>query len=394
MADQLKELRDFHEDVWHCTKCFCCAYVNPYYLEDEDYYYGCPAGKYFEFDSHHASGRMEIARGIIEEEIPYPTEKLLEIIYSCTTCGLCNANCSFLKDLEPVEVIEAVRRKLVEDGIGPLPQHKKFADSIEKNHNAYQENHDKRLKKINNAKINPEAEHIYYIGCTSSYRTIEIANATIKILNKLDYDYTVMGDDEWCCGSPLFRTGQTEAGIKVMEHNLKTIKEKFPNAKSILFSCAGCYRTFKTDYKKLYGSDFDVKLVHISELLQTLIKNGTIKLSIKDINITYHDPCHLGRHCDVYEPPRDVIESFSNLIEMPRNRINAWCCGSGGGVKSAFNDMAIATALDRLEEARSINADILMSTCPFCKLNLCQANDQADEKIEILDLVEFIAKIL
>ncbi|MHA1229145.1 MAG: (Fe-S)-binding protein [Candidatus Helarchaeota archaeon] len=389
-----KDLREFHADVWHCTKCFCCAYINPYYLLDENFYYGCPAGNYFKFDSHHASGRMEIARAIIEEEIPYPTEQLLEIIYSCTTCGLCQANCSFLKGLEPVEVIEAVRRKLVSDGIGPLPQHKKFAESIEKKHNPYREEHYKRIKDFKQAKQNPDAEVIYFIGCTSSYRTKDIASATIEILNKLNVDYTIMGEDEWCCGSPLFRTGQIEAGKKVMEHNISIINEKFSNAKKILFSCAGCYRTFKKDYKELSEEKLNPKLEHISEYLLRLIKKGQIKLPKKDIHITYHDPCHLGRHLEVYEPPREVIKTFGNLVEMPRNRINAWCCGSGGGVKSAFNDMAIYTANERLEEARSTKAEILMSTCPFCKLNLSQANDKNDEKIEIMDLVEYIAKIL
>ncbi|MBD3230542.1 MAG: (Fe-S)-binding protein [Candidatus Lokiarchaeota archaeon] len=388
-----KELREFHEDVWHCSKCFCCAFINPYYLTDENYYYGCPAGKYFEFDSHHASGRMELARGIIEEEIPYPTEKMLEIIYSCTTCGLCNANCSFLKGLEPVEVIEAVRRKLVEDGIAPLPKHKKFAESTEKNHNPYGEAHKKRTRELKDAKINPNAESIYFIGCTSSYRTKDIASATIEILNKLDIDYTIMGDEEWCCGSPLFRTGQMKIAKEVMEHNINTIKENFPNAKRILFSCAGCYRTFITDYKK-FELDFDIKLVHMCEFLQDLINDGKIELPKKDELITYHDPCHLGRHCDVYEPPREVIKSIANLIEMPRNRINAWCCGSGGGVKSAYNEMAISTAKERIEEAKSTKAEFLMSTCPFCQLNLAQANKQSSEKIKVLDLVEYINKLI
>jgi len=389
-----KELKDFHADVWHCTKCFCCAYINPYYLTDENYYDGCPAGKYFKFDSHHASGRMEIARGIIEEELPYPSEKLLEIIYSCTTCGLCQANCSFLKDLTPVDVIEAVRRKLVTDGIGPMPQHKRFAESIKKEHNPYREEHSKRFKSFKDAKINPDAEIIYYIGCTSSYRTKEIAQSTIEILNKLNIDYTILGDDEWCCGSPLFRTGQMNEGKMVMEHNIKVINNKYPKAKQILFSCAGCYRTFKKDYDELSELKLKPKTEHISEFIQKLIKKGKLNFNKKDVSITYHDPCHLGRHLGVYEQPREVINSFSNLIEMPRNRINAWCCGSGGGVKSAFNDMAIATAIDRLNEAISTNSDILMSTCPFCKLNLSQANEKNTEKIEIMDLVEYIAKIL
>ncbi|MHA1269907.1 MAG: (Fe-S)-binding protein [Candidatus Helarchaeota archaeon] len=389
-----KELRDYHADVWHCTKCFCCAYINPYYLMDEDFYYGCPSGNYFKFDSHHASGRMEIARGIIEEEIPYPTEKLLEIIYSCTTCGLCQANCSFLKGLSPVDVIEAVRRKLVQDGIGPLPQHKKFAESIEKFHNPYNESHAKRTRGFKDAKINSNAEIIYFIGCTSSYRTIEIAKATINVLNKLDIDYTILSQDEWCCGSPLFRTGQTDAGVKVMEHNINTINEQFPNVKKILFSCAGCYRTFKKDYSELSNIPLKPKLEHISEFLLQLIKKGDLKLPKKDLLITYHDPCHLGRHLNIYDQPRDIINSFGRLVEMPRNRINAWCCGSGGGVKSAFNDMAIFTATDRLDEALSTGANVLMSTCPFCKLNLSQANSKSDTKINVLDLIEYVDNIL
>ncbi len=388
----VKDLTEFHEMVYHCTKCYNCMFINPYFLQNEDRYYGCPSGLYYKYDAYHSGGRMEIARGLIEEELA-PTENLADIFYACTLCGLCESNCEFVVELKPTEVFEAMRRRLVKEGL-VIPEHEGFTKSISEKHNPYNELHANRTRWLNKIGIDikPQAETLYFVGCTSSYRTKEIAEATVKIFQKLGIDFTI-SPDEWCCGSPLLRTGHNEQVNDIMTHNLDLIKNT--NAKQVVFSCAGCYRAFKKDYEELL-KESNVKLLHVSEFLDDLQEKGKIKLNRKDAIVTYHDPCHLGRHVKVYDEPRNMIEAVPGTIlsEMDRITMNAWCCGAGGGVKSAYKDFALKTSEERIREAELTDADILLSCCPFCKVNLSDGAEKAKSDIEVMDLTEYLQDII
>ena len=126
--------------------------------------------------------------------------------------------------------------------------------------------------------------------------------------------------------------------------------------------------------------------MHISQLLDNLIKENRLSFKKADLNVTYHDSCHLGRHCNVYDEPRNVIESVADLIEMENNREDGICCGAGGGVKSAYPELAEQMAKSRIEQAKQTGCKTLVTPCPFCKLNL------ENEEIEVLDLTEFLVK--
>jgi len=388
----VKQLEEFHEMVYHCTKCYNCIYINPYFLKNEDRYYGCPSGLFYKFDAYHSGGRMEITRGLIEGELKL-SEKLAEVFNACTLCGLCESNCEFLIELKPTEVFEAMRRELVREGF-VRPEHEAFSKSIEENHNAYKEDHSTRtiwLKDLG-IEVKPEAEIFYFVGCTSSYRTKKIAEATVKLFKKLGLDFTI-SPDEWCCGSPLLRTGRNNQAIELMKHNRELIENS--KAKKVVFSCAGCYRAIKTDYQKEIGN-LGVELLHVSQLLNKLLDEGQIKLKDKECKVTYHDPCHLGRHEKVYDEPRNMIKAVPGTIlnEMDRITMNAWCCGAGGGVKSAFKEFAIATSQERIREAELTNAEILLSCCPFCKTNLEDGANESQSNLKVMDLTEFLEDVL
>jgi hypothetical protein len=148
---------------------------------------------------------------------------------------------------------------------------------------------------------------------------------------------------------------------------------------TIIASCAGCYKTLSDDYEGL-------DVIHISQLLNKLIKEGRIKLSKMDLDVTYHDSCHLGRHSEVFDDPREVIESVANLVEMENIRENSLCCGAGGGVKSAYPEIAEQLAKARIEQAKDTGCQTLITACPFCKLNL------KNDDMEVLDLTEFLVE--
>ena len=224
---------------------------------------------------------------------------------------------------------------------------------------------------------------LYFRGCTAREKLTSISKATERILRIAKIDYETL-EDEKCCGSVLLRTGFLDDAIEQMNGNLKDFEGKV-----ILTSCAGCYKTLKEDYKKYL--DVDLKVIHISQLLEQLIKENKINLKgNKDLKVTYHDSCHLGRHAGEYEAPRNVINSISNLVEMENNREKARCCGSGGGVKSAYGDLSNSISDLRIREAKETEADLLVSACPFCELNLSQNSDD----FEVLDLSEFVLKHL
>lgn len=227
---------------------------------------------------------------------------------------------------------------------------------------------------------------LYFRGCTARERDSGIAESTEYILDKAGVDYHVL-DNEECCGSVLLRCGFREDATELMYENLKYLEDE----DLILTSCAGCYKTLIDDYKNILGVDLNV--VHISQLLKELIDEG--KLEVNDnfngLNVTYHDPCHLGRAENVFEEPRYVIGKYANLVEMKNNRENALCCGSGGGVKSAFPEISNDIAKNRLNQAKDTGSGILLSSCPFCKLNL---SSNSDDDIKVLDLSEFVAKAL
>ncbi len=220
---------------------------------------------------------------------------------------------------------------------------------------------------------------LYFRGCTAREKLDSISKSTERILKIAKIDYETL-DDEQCCGSVLIRTGFLDDAIEHMNGNLKDLESK-----TILTSCAGCYKTLKEDYKKYLG--VDLKVIHISQLLEKLIKENKIPLKHKDnLKVTYHDPCHLGRHAGEYDAPRNVLNSISNLVEMENNMEKARCCGSGGGVKSAYGGLSNSIAELRINEAKETDADLLVTACPFCKLNLSQNS----ENFDVLDLSEFV----
>ena len=212
---------------------------------------------------------------------------------------------------------------------------------------------------------------IYFRGCTARKKQSNISKATQHLLDLANVDYTIL-DDEKCCGSVLIRTGFIEDAQELINENKKKFK-----GKTIITSCAGCYKTLKEDYG-------GIDVIHISQFLDKLIKEGKYNLKKSDLVVTYHDPCHLSRSINVYEEPRNVINSVALLVEMENHHQNSLCCGAGGGVKSAYPKIAHEISIERLKQAKDTNADKLITTCPFCKTNL------ENEDIEVLDLCEFL----
>lgn len=418
-------LEDYIYDIEMCVRCSLCKWVNPWDVKSARFAKICPSNAKFLWDAYLAQGRMDISKGLLKKgtrKILYESPKLAEIVFACMLCGGCDINCKRNRDLEILEVLKELRFRLVEDGIGPMPKHLAFGESVEKNHNPYNEPHQQRLDWLPRGSHVPDkAEIIYFVGCTSSYRELEIARATFNILKAAKVDFGIMHPNEWCCGSPLMRTGQKSLALQLIEHNVESIENT--GAKKVLTSCAGCYSMLKTEYPKY--ADINFEIIHSIELVKELLDQGKLDLVPKKapVKVTYHDPCHLGRLSEpyipwegkrieygelvppkdfrrgthgVYEPPRTVINKIPSLelVEMERIKEYAWCCGAGGGVRSAFQDFSLWVSSERIEEAMQTDAELLLTCCPFCKRNLKDAASNMQGKLEVLDIVEIIADSL
>ena len=223
---------------------------------------------------------------------------------------------------------------------------------------------------------------IYFRGCVVREKLPRIDMATQQILNKSHIEYDIL-DNEECCGSFLLRTGFTDEAIEVMEKTLEKL-----GGEKILVSCAGCYNTLKNDYNGVLGVELDV--IHTSQLFKQLIKEGKLKPEKLPVTVCYHDPCHLGRHCGEYDAPRDVLKVIADLIELENNRENSRCCGSGGGVKSAYPDLSDRMAKKRLEEADKTQSDVMVTACSFCLINLLGDRENLPKTLPVMDLSEIL----
>ncbi len=227
---------------------------------------------------------------------------------------------------------------------------------------------------------------IYFKGCVVRERLRDVGEATEKILKHAGVDYSVLKNEK-CCGSPLLRTGFQDEALDAMEKTSRDLE-----GEKILVSCAGCYRTLKNDYKELLGVDLDV--VHTSQFFNTLIEEEKLKLKKLPWTVTYHDPCHLGRHCGVYSEPRKVLSQTAGLVEMDKNLAESRCCGAGGGVKSAYPETAIKAGKARIQDAEATGAHLLVTSCSFCILNLKDALKTNDEGFNISNVLDISQLVL
>jgi Fe-S oxidoreductase len=343
-----------------CTMCGFCKAV-------------CPSFKAIGWDSAVSRGRIILTYGLLVGDLKVD-DSVMENIYTCTTCADCTRRCPSNVDI--VEIIETCRADLVENG-HILPKHKAVADSVLKHNNPYGE----EKSAVKTLGIEPHKAKIgYFAGCTATYREKQIAKSSLSILKKLGVDFTTV--DEVCCGSVLQRIGIDEKhAVNLMKKNVEAIKSL--GVETLILSCSGCFRMFKEEYPKFVDVPF--KVLHISEFLA----NQDLKLKpLGNVKVTYHDPCHLGRHCKVYDAPREVLKKFPeiNFKEMKFNKSASRCCGGGGGVRSAYPEEAKDIASTRLDEANF--ADIIVTACPFCVANLSGA--KGDRKVKVIDLTELV----
>jgi len=419
------KLEQYQYDMERCIHCGGCRWVDHIYTPGVRFGVKCPSIARYDFDEYSAYGREEIGLALLKGELDY-SPRFIDAVFQCQLCGACDAGCKRNLDLEPLLALETLRARCVADGQGPLPAHKKVAESIAKSNNRYGSPHDNRPKWLTkDVKPAAKADICYFVGCAASYTATALAQATARILQATGTEFMLLGSEEWCCGHPLYVSGQVDAFVKQMEHNLEALEKS--GAGTVLVNCAECYKTWKVDYPKVLGkstADMGFNVVHIVEYVDQLLKDGKLKFDNPvELKLTYHDSCNLGRLSEpwihwegtrgkygclepskeyrrgtygIYQPPRDILSAIPGveLVEMYRMRENTWCCGAGGGVRDANKDFALWTAQDRLEEAKAVGAEAIVSACPYCRENFSEAIKNQGEKLKAYDITELIARAI
>ena len=415
-----KSKKDEKYSYERCTHCGYCRHV-------------CRVYNTSWCETDYAGGRNRIIKALDRKDIKFDKEDIIPSVFRCMLCGNCKVVCPV--GIDTLAVFQDLRKNVIKKGTMP----EKLAilrNSIKEHNNPYLEQHEDRFNWCDSceegevayqrAKSQPESLKPetsdkdliekktynvgYFIGCTSSYRNKELVTATSKVLAKLGIKFVVF-PEERCCGSVLFRTGLEDDAIELVKYNYDMIRKSGVN--QVVFSCSGCFSTFTLEYSRILKKELGFDLYHLTEFVLKTVKERNLKIRYtkrtKDdpLLITYHDPCHLGRYCGIYEEPRELLNMIEGIkvFEMKHNRDMSWCCGAGGGVKALYGDIAgeigrdrlaetracmVRIREDRLKEAVETNAEVLVSSCVFCKNNLFQAANEDNSPIKVMDISQLL----
>jgi len=391
----MAELDKYRDSVRRCIRCGVCRAKYDY---EQKIFRVCPSGEHTAgFWANFPSGRVALALEVVEgnldiEDVP------VQQIYECLLCGNCRQTCGAinLDTMEPLvdhpKIVKALRADLYASGVELPEAVNMFCDTIEKSQNVMGYANEERADWVTEEiKLDPKADTIYFVGCLSSFREIEIAQAVGKVLNILDIPFNILGEEEHCCGNPMLMMGNLFLARDLMRHNYELMKSK-----KVIASCAGCYRILLLDYPKmlgLEGDDYQIEPRHIVQVLAEQIEQGKVKFT-KEVNktVVYHDPCELGRDTQTYDEPRKILEAIPGLkvVEFVRNKERTWCCGGGGGVKGMNYDLAVEIATDKVAQANEVGAEMIVSACPSCKRNIIDGIEFAGSDLDTLDILELV----
>jgi len=421
--------QDYEHDMQRCTRCSYCKWIPYRYVRNTEFMEGCPAVSRYNWHAYAAGGKFNMAYSLLKERIEI-SDAFLDVLYKCQMDGSCDISCKVQQDIEPLQLMQELRIKCVEDG-QLLPVHMVVIDGLRNDDNMMQASRADRGRwaeglDVKNLTIE-SAEVVYHAGCRYSFDEDlwPIARGGLTLLRDAGVDVGIMGTDEACCGGRAYELGYTGELIKYAEHQRETFQTA--GVKTLVTPCADCYAAFKVLYDKI-GRRLGIEVFHITQYLDRLIKEGKIKLTQEvPLTVTYHDPCHLGRLAEpwihwqgiekkvmgqmivhdppkkyrrgangVYKTPRDILNSVPGLrlVEMYRTKEYAWCCGAGGGVIDAYPDFAIWTGAERLREARAVGARAIVSACPWCKRNFLDAAKETGDNIEVYDIIELVQKAI
>jgi len=373
-----------------CARCGECQVWCPVYAQDRR-------------ECITARGKLASLRRLVDNTLPENERKeFIEGLYECSACGQCHVVCP-VRINTPV-MWEQARLSLACAGIPqPEGQIKQLA-AIKQFNNPFGKSQVERghwaqaawkagvLKSPLHLWRERRSPVLYFAGCMASFDPAlqHVAVQSARLLQEAGIEFSILGEDEPCCMSKLRRMGDAafleEAGKRAAQFARMGVE-------TIVVSCAGCYKGLHSDYAGLWPGAKQV--LHFSQFMDKLIKDGRLRLHHKiPLTVTYHDPCHLGRHNQVYDEPRRVLQSVPGvkLIEMPRHRAFSSCCGMGGGLKVVSPEIQHRMAAARIREAQATGARAIVTPCQTCYQGLMNGLEETDSGVRIYHLNELLVR--
>jgi Fe-S oxidoreductase len=374
-------------DAYACIMCFRCQEVCPAYN----------TGKILSPAALEVNKRYNFNLGGGTDK---PLLDLIpaEAVWACTSCGACVDICPVGN--EPMRDILEIRRNLsMMESAFPKQLETAFK-GMERNMNPWNVNQNDRLKwaagmSVPTIEQNPEPEILWWVGCApaTDLRAQKTAQAFAQILNAAGVSFAVLGKNEQCTGDSARRAGREDIFFGLASANVEILNEVAP--KRIVTTCPHCLHTIKNEYPA-FGGNYEV--IHHTQLINELVGAGKIELSVESDKwqVTFHDPCYLGRHNGIVDAPRDTLKNAGALtIEMPRNSEKSFCCGAGGAQMWKEEEHGTAKVNDtRYAEAKATGAGMLAVGCPFCLTMMNDASKAEEGGMVVKDVAEIVAERL
>ncbi|EQB13428.1 (Fe-S)-binding protein [Sphingobium lactosutens] len=409
--DDTTALADFVGNISHCWRCSHCKWVP----SPQSYRFAnaCPSIEWGGFHAYSGGGKMITAHALKEGEADY-SETALESIFACTMCGACDTSCKNNNGelVEPLTVMYALRQHVADEGHA-LPAHRATLANLRSTGNPYGKPRENRTLwaqglDVPDLSIKPAAV-LLHIGCENAYDEKAWAElrAIVALLQKAGVDFATLGAAESATGEGAFDLGFADAAKE--QAGAMAAKIARPGVSTVVTCSASSFAGMRNIWPRLGITPPPTTLVHITEFIDQLLENGRLVATERlDAAVTYHDPCKLGRLSEpftpgsrrwkkdlnvlpvsdgprqvlmgnegLYDAPRRLLQRIPGLklVEMERNRHAAYCCGAGGGAKSAYREFAQFAARERLAEAGHTEAEILATSCAGCQGHLAEVRD-------------------
>ena len=397
-------------DMASCTECGRCQSQCPAWHTDKplspkllimamrDHAFGKSEWAFNEKQSGEAVVKVGVDEVIVGNSISQ------EVLWSCTTCGACVNECPV--DIEHIDHIVNMRRfQVLVESEFPSELGGTFRN-LEKAGNPWGSNRSDREGwiaecdfpiRVVEGTLPDDVEYLFWVGCAGAYedRAKKTTKAVAELLYMSGVTFAVLGKKETCTGDPARRAGNEFLYQILAKENIQTFEEVFKGRpkgkKKVVVTCPHCFTTIGRDYRQ---SGFELEMVHHTQLLNTLVKEGKLKPINKSTKkLTYHDPCYLGRHNQIYEPPRELLESTGiEITEMPRNQERSFCCGAGGGRMWMEEKIGTRINLNRVDEAIATGAEEVAVACPFCRVMVSDGVAARESSVEVLDVAQALLR--
>ena len=381
-------------EIGACTNCQFCAQVCPTVSASLD----GNLSAVFRIDS---IKKIVRSRNLLFRKL-FRTKELSEdqwkhfsdTVFKCTLCGHCQEVCPVGIHLKDLWV--SARQDMVHSKFHP-EKLKMIRDHLEEDRNVFGEDKEERAEWVEDLRhppqdlyIRDQAEVVYFTGCVSAYFPVaqKIPMALAEIMDIGQIEFTLLGEEEWCCGFPLLGAGMKDKVQAYIEHNLEAVRRK--KAKSVVFSCPSCYQMWREYYPP------DIEIFHVTQFLKKLTEANRLPFKTLSWTVTYHDPCDLGRAARIFSEPREIIRSIPGikLVELAHNKESCRCCGGGGNLEMIDAQLAAEIARQKIDEVIDTGAQAVITSCQQCVRTMLTHVRRNKIPLEVLDITQLVRRAL